>query len=167
MDYFNEWENPMPVTFGLLHSGDWPASAPSIARLEGVFAFLPNLDRDAVCRELTRRLHQAFPDSQTFDLQFTYRHDGFTIDEKHQLPNALVQATRASNYECTPGGMPASSDAWMYHSFLGTPTVLFGAGSLADAHSDHEHVLVEDIRGVCLSLLNLVLTDSSGIWGTE
>ena len=45
---FDEYENPMPVTFGMLHAGDWPATAPGIASIKGVFGFLPNTNVKAV-----------------------------------------------------------------------------------------------------------------------
>ncbi len=38
---FDSYENPMPVTFGMLQAGDWPATAPGTALVKGVFGFLP------------------------------------------------------------------------------------------------------------------------------
>jgi acetylornithine deacetylase len=165
--YFDQFENPMPLTFGILQSGDWPASTPSRACLEGVFGFLPNKSRDSVCAELRKRLQEALPDPGSYELKFTFRHDGFSVDAESWLPKAVLQAASAAEYPSRAGPMLASSDAWLYKKFLDIPTVLFGAGSLTSAHSDDEHVLVSDVRGVCLTLLNLVTSNSSQEWHTQ
>jgi len=37
--------NPMPCTFGMLHTGNWPAAAPPMPSSRGVFGFLPPFHR--------------------------------------------------------------------------------------------------------------------------
>ena len=44
--------NPMPCTFGMLHSGNWPAAAPAEAVLKGVFGLLPPFHRGDIQAKL-------------------------------------------------------------------------------------------------------------------
>ncbi len=46
--------DPMPCTFGMLHSGNWPAAAPDEAVLKGVFGFLPPFHREDIQAKLGR-----------------------------------------------------------------------------------------------------------------
>jgi len=46
---FDPYPNPMPITFGRLQAGNWPAAAPSRAVLEGVLGLLPNKTKEEIC----------------------------------------------------------------------------------------------------------------------
>ncbi len=49
---FDKYENPMPITFGRCMAGDWPATAPARAVVEGVLGLLPNKTRHQVMDEM-------------------------------------------------------------------------------------------------------------------
>ena len=53
---FEEFENPMPLTFGCCRAGNWPATSPALAVFEGVLGFLPNRTREEVMHELRQAL---------------------------------------------------------------------------------------------------------------
>jgi len=134
---FNHYDDPMPLTFGRLQAGNWPAASPSRAVLEGVLGLLPNRTRDEVCAEVRHALRRAgFADE--CELEFTYRHDSSVLDPRHELPTELKRAARKVGLELELDGMPASCDAWLYNNQLGIPTVVYGPGSLTVAHSRNE-----------------------------
>ncbi len=56
INLFDKYENPMPITFGRLDAGNWPASAPNKATLEGVLGFLPNKTKEQICDEIKQAL---------------------------------------------------------------------------------------------------------------
>lgn len=58
---FEEFENRMPLNFGALHAGDWPASKPDHATLEGVLGIFPNRTRQQVMIELEQRPRRELP----------------------------------------------------------------------------------------------------------
>jgi len=156
---FEAYPNPMPLTFGRLEAGNWPAAAPQHARLEGVLGFLPNRTRDQVCAELRAALLDAGQlKADDFELGFTYRHDCSMLDPEHFLARDLVQAARQAGYDSRIDAMTASCDAWFYNNQLSIPTVVFGPGSLRWAHTREEQIAIPEIaraaEAILLSILN-------------
>ncbi len=155
---FENYLNPMPLTFGRLRAGNWPASTPSEAVLEGVLGFLPNVTYDEVCRDLRVALDQAGDGSigPNTTLTFLYRHNASVLNPAHPLAQSLLHAAEWSGAPLTVAGMTASCDAWFYHEFLNIPTVVFGAGSLGVAHSKDEHIHLADIARAAETLIGLI-----------
>ena len=164
---FDKFPNPMPLTVGILHAGNWPATAPSEARLEGVLGLLPNKTHGQVMAEVTAAIRdEGGPGiAENVKVHFTYRHDSSVCPAVHELVKELVGALRdgdsplfqttTANKGTVPIGvgkgsvpifdaMTASCDAWLYNNQLRIPTVVFGGGSLSVAHSAREQMpLVE------------------------
>jgi len=150
---FDPYPNPMPLTFGRLEAGNWPATAPGRARLEGVLGFLPNRTRDQVCEEFKATL-EAVPDlAGRFSLSFMYRHDCSVLDPAHPLPTLLLNAAATQGRSTRVDAMTASCDACYYSGFLKIPTVVWGPGSLSVAHSREEHIRPEEIAQAAETLL--------------
>ncbi|OHB74556.1 MAG: hypothetical protein A2Z34_02965 [Planctomycetes bacterium RBG_16_59_8] len=143
---FDRLRSPMPLTFGKLQSGIWPAAIPENALVEGVIGFLPNFSKEQVCkgmRDAVRsRLGKTFKDCS---LTFTYRHDGSVLDPTHELPVGLLKAGRVAGSSLKIAALPASCDAWLYRNHLRIPTVVFGPGSLGVAHSPSEFIVRKDL----------------------
>lgn len=154
---FDPFPNPMPVTFGKLHAGNWPAAAPNAATLEGVLGFLPNKTRDEVCREMQAALLEGGLAAGDFELTFLYRHDSSVLDPDHPAPAMLLRSAAAAGHPTEAGGMPASCDAWFYNNQLGIPTVVYGAGTLKVAHSVQECIAMADIARTAEILANFAV----------
>ena len=156
---FDAHPNPMPITFGRLQAGNWPASAPSQAVLEGVLGFLPNRTHAQVCEEMRRILAGQGDEflAKNFDLHFMYRHDCSVVDPGHELPQALCRAATAAGSPLEVGGMTASCDAWFYTNQLNIPGVVYGPGSLKVAHSKDEQIAMPEIARAAEVLVRLIL----------
>ena len=160
---FDSFSNPMPITFGKLTAGDWPATAPAQAILEGVLGFLPNKS----CRQVMDEINQAIVshgDSwlrEHFKLDFTYRHDAHVLAPDHALVRGLQLSSRELGAAGEVTAMTASCDSWFYNNQLGIPTVVFGAGSLAYAHTDEEQIHINEIVDAA-SILVRFIEDWSG-----
>jgi acetylornithine deacetylase len=144
---FDCYVNPMPLTFGQLHAGNWPASAPATAVLEGVLGLLPNKTRYEVMQEMRDAIF-AERDGLPLDrvgLEFTYRHDAHVLDPGHPLPAGLAQTCREMGLPGEIAAMTASCDSWFYNNQLKIPAVVFGPGSLSVAHSREERIALDDI----------------------
>jgi acetylornithine deacetylase len=152
---FDPVPNPMPLTFGRMESGNWPAAAPSRAVIEGVLGLLPNVTKEDVCREMEQALRQCGDEflASHFRLGFMYRHDSSVLDPAHALPKTLIRAGALAGLSLEVGGMTASCDAWLYNNQLGIPTVVYGPGSLKVAHSRDENIAVEDVAGAAEALV--------------
>lgn len=153
---FDAYENPMPITFGRLEAGNWPASAPNRATLEGVLGLLPNKTKGDVCREMEAALLDAGFVPDDFSLSFTYRHDCSVTDPAGELPRRLLAGCKARGVETKIDAMTASCDAWLYNNILGIPTVVFGPGSLSVAHSRHEHIALDEVEQAAEVFFGLV-----------
>lgn len=158
---FDAFENPMPITFGRLTAGNWPASAPNKAILEGVLGFLPNRTKEQICSEMEEvLLKEAGLAPGSFRLDFTYRHDCSVTPADGPLPTALLKSAAAVGMKSGIDAMPASCDAWFYNNQLGIPTVVFGPGSLSVAHSREEHIEWQSVEQAAEVLFEL--TTKSG-----
>ena len=155
---FDPFPNPMPITFGKLNAGNWPAAAPSKATLEGVLGLLPNKTKEDVCREMKQALIEKGGDAlaNNFKLTFMYRHDSSVVEPEHELPQTILAAAKKTNIPVEVSAMTASCDAWLYNNQLGIPTVVYGPGTLAVAHSKDEQIKLSDIGDAANVLCNAV-----------
>jgi acetylornithine deacetylase len=156
---FDPYPNPMPLAFGRLQSGNWPASAPSRAVLEGMLGLLPNTTKEQVCEEIGQALRSQGDEflAKNFDLHFMYRHDCSVVDPNHELPQAFQAAAHGAAVPLEISGMTASCDAWFYTNRLKIPCVVYGPGSLKVAHSRDEQISMGDIGRAAEVLVRLVL----------
>lgn len=155
---FDQFPNPMPITFGKLNAGDWPAMAPASATLEGVLGLLPNKTRFQVMEELRQALADGGDDwfRENFKLEFMYRHDANVLDPAHPLAAGL----QTSCLECGGPGeisaMTASCDSWLYNNQLHIPTLVFGPGSLGFAHTTDEQIGLDEISQAAAVLVRFL-----------
>jgi acetylornithine deacetylase len=156
---FDEFANPMPVTFGMLNSGNWPATTPPRADIKGVFGFLPNKTRHQVMEEMKNEIIQNGSDwlKNNFELRFNMLHsDGNFIPENHPLVLGVVESAKKLGYPGKIAAMTASCDAWLYNNQLKIPTIVFGPGSLKYAHSAEEQIGISEVVDASKILFNFV-----------
>jgi len=158
-ELFDPYPNPMPLTFGRLQAGNWPASAPNRAVLEGVLGLLPNKAKEDVCREIEQVLvsRGGFRQGEDFELKFMYRHDCSVLEPSHPLPRTLLACAATSGSDLAVSGMTASCDAWFYSNQLNIPTVVYGPGSLKVAHSKDGSIELEEIARAAESLARFAI----------
>jgi acetylornithine deacetylase len=160
---FDQFANPMPITFGKLAAGDWPATAPASAVVEGVLGFLPNKTRYLVMDEMRRALLDGGDEwlREHFTLEFMYRHDSHVLDPGHPLVTKLQASCQEAGGLGEISAMTASCDSWFYNNQLHIPTVVFGPGSLRFAHSNEEQIGLDEI-GEAAFILGRFLVDWCG-----
>ena len=154
---FEKHADPMPLTIGKLAAGNWPATAPSEAVLEGVLGLLPNRTARQVMDEMTAAIRgEGGPEiAENFEIHFTYRHDSSVCPPDHPLVAALCSACETAGREPVVDSMTASCDAWFYNNQSGIPTVVFGGGSLSVAHSAHEQMPLSQLAAAATVIANL------------
>ena len=155
---FDPFPNPMPITFGKLNAGDWPATAPARAVVEGVLGLLPNKTRFQVMEEMRQAiLEEGDPWlREHFALEFMYRHDSHVLDPAHALPRALESACAETGVATRISAMTASCDSWFYNNQLGIPSVVFGPGSLGFAHTNEEQIDMAEIDAAARVLARVI-----------
>ena len=148
---FDPFPNPMPITFGKLNAGNWPAAAPSRAVLEGVLGLLPNKTKEQVMAGMRQALEPL--GAGNFELSFMYRHDSSVVEPGHAFPQGILAAAQKAGHPLTVSAMTASCDAWFYNNQLGIPTVVYGPGTLKVAHSKDEQIAMQDIANAAEVLI--------------
>jgi acetylornithine deacetylase len=154
---FDVFPNPMPITFGKLQAGNWPATAPAQAVLEGVLGFLPNKSRHQVMAELRQAIREEGDEwlREHCQVEFMYRHDSHVLSPDHELVQGLQASCRKAGKQGEITAMTASCDSWFYNNQLEIPTVVFGPGSLRHAHSNEEQIGLEEIAAGAAILIQL------------
>jgi len=145
--YYDQYENPMPLTFGKIHAGDWPSSCPDEAVVEGVLGFLPGMMEKEICEGIKRALldNGSLLNEDNFDVKFTYRHNCCVIDEEDVLVGDIIKAANQVDVTIEKAGMTASTDAWYYSEIAGVNAVAFGPGQLSCCHSSNESIKLSEI----------------------
>jgi acetylornithine deacetylase len=146
--------NPMPCTFGMLHSGNWPAAAPSEAVLKGVFGFLPPYHR----ADIQASLRQAVSPHRAEVLFNMLNSDPSWVDENHPLVRQLIAAAASVGIPAGAAFMNASCDSWRYSEQLGIPAVVFGPGSISTSHGKEENVPIADLGKAALAVISFIET---------
>ncbi len=157
---FDEYEDPMPITFGECTAGTWPASVPSEAIVKGVLGFLPHVDKATVQKEMRDAVAACEDEWLREHTELTFpmlNNDGYVLSADHPLVAALAESARTCRVPTGVTAMTASCDAWLYNNLAEIPTVVFGPGSLAHAHSSDEHVRMSDIMNAAHILHDLVM----------
>jgi len=148
MPLFDQFPDPMPITFGQLVAGNWPSIVPAKAVVKGVLGFLPNRHRHEVQEEIREAL-LTYGDPwlrEHFELAFPMLNsDGNMIPVDHPLVTALLEAVRRNGVRDKVMAMTSACDAWFYNNQARIPTVVFGPGSLSRAHAKEEQIALEDI----------------------
>jgi len=155
---FDQFTNPMPITFGKLAAGVWPATTPASASVEGVLGLLPNKTHQAVAEEMLQAIRDGGDEwlRDHFKLEFMYRHNAHVLDPGHPLVKGLEACCRQAGTSGEVSAMTASCDSWFYNNQLRIPTVVFGPGSLRFAHSNEEQIGLDEISEAAVILVRFV-----------
>ena len=152
---FSRYERPVMVNIGMFQSGDWPSTLPAHATIEGGVGFLPNRSLEVVRQEVADAILDG-TGSWVRDhhrVSFDRLHnEAYQIPSEHPLVNAMVSSCEAAGLSSKVHGMSASCDARLYYHRGGMPVIVFGPGSLRDAHSEQEKVGIVDLVKAAQSL---------------
>ncbi len=159
LEFFDKFPDPMPIVIGQLHGGNWGAAAPGEAMLEGILGILPNKTCADVMAEMAAEIRNAGGDelANNSELRFLYRHDPMVTPTDHPLVTALAAGCTAAGVQSKIDGMTASCDSWLYNNRLGVPTVVFGGGSLTEAHGDTEYMPIDQLASAAKALVHMIV----------
>ncbi len=162
---FSRYERPAMVNIGMFHSGDWPSTVPANAIIEGGVGFLPNRTLQTVRKEVAQAIVDGTGEwvRDHHRVSFERLHnEAYQIDPAHPLVTAMKAACENAGFTPSIHGMSASCDARLYYHRGGMPVIVFGPGSLRDAHSEGEKIKVTDIVRAAHALFCM-----SYRWGDE
>jgi len=158
---FERYTNPVQVNVGMLHSGTWPSMVAANAVIEGGVGFLPNRSMDQVKREVLEVI-RAIDDPWLQDhvkLSFPKLHnDSYETDYSHPGVEAMRQACVETGLGSEVFGWNVSCDARLYAKVGGMPTIVFGPGSITQAHAKGERIDFREVAKAAEAMVRFVLS---------
>ena len=157
---FPDDPSPVVVNLGSIKGGEWPATVAGECVVEGGVAFLPNKRLAEIRDELRQAIEQNVSGwaRDNYSLDFSRLHnDAFATPVDHPLTRTLCRAADQVREPEPPTGFIASCDARLFYHRAGIPTIVFGAGDLAHAHSAEEQVRVSDVIKAAQALTLFVM----------
>ncbi|MGK3111263.1 M20 family metallopeptidase [Streptomyces sp. WAC05858] len=136
-------ESPVQVNVSKIAGGQWFGSRPESVTLDVTVGVLPWEEPAAAAQRfaasLRARLGASFPHIDV-RLDFSGMRNGGYLGDRREaiLASEIAPDTTGDPMAANGRTWHVSCDARLYHSLLGVPTVVFGAGSLAEAHSSGE-----------------------------
>jgi acetylornithine deacetylase len=157
LEYFDEFEDPMPLTIGECHCGVWPAQVPGEAVLKGLIGFLPNRTYREVQQDLRNVLLEEGDEwlRDHFEIKFNMlNNDGYSIPADHPLVTTLGDTIKNHGLPLEVNAATAASDAYMYNNMANIPIVCFGAKPSGVSHQVDERVELDSILKVAEILVD-------------
>ena len=146
---FEEYKQPVQLNFGVIHGEGWPSMVCGKVILEGGVGFLPNKTLEQVKKELKDAIENCGDDwiKSHYKLSFDKLHnDAYTIGKEHPLAKTLGKAAEDAFLSPDIKGWIVSCDARLFAKAGKIPVVVFGPGSLDDAHSNHEKIELNQMK---------------------
>jgi acetylornithine deacetylase len=145
---FPDDPSPVVVNIGRVKAGDWPSTVPGECVAEGGIAFLPNRTSRQIEAEIQALIKERATPWARQHARFVLaglRNEAFETPSGHPAVSAFRDAAKEVLGPHPAEGWNASCDARLFFHRGGMPTLVFGAGDLADAHSLDERIDMGDI----------------------
>lgn len=149
---YEDPNNIAPVNFGTIHGGDWPSTVPDNLVVEGRFGVMPGESiaaaRQAMVGALAAAsardpwLSQHPPQLEWFEGQFE---SGETSQDEPIVQ--VIAACHRESFGALPGveGVTYGSDLRLFTNHGVMPAVLYGPGSIFNAHTVDEFVELDEV----------------------
>lgn len=141
--YFGDIPTPVPFVVGTVTAGTWRAAVPDTARMAGRWGVAPGEDLNALRSELEQLIAQVDVDASwdQCPTRVNWQHElpGWETAAGHPLVAAAERAVALATGSSKVTGLTAGTDAAQYGP-KGVPTIIYGPGDTALAHSPDEFV---------------------------
>jgi acetylornithine deacetylase len=161
---FAGYEIPFALSIGIVQAGEWPSTVPDSLVAEGRYGVAPDEDPAAARREFEQAIVTASAGDawlRVHPVEVSWPggrfHPATTPDDATVVRSlaAVHTATQGTPAELT--GAPYGSDLRHLVNTGGVPTVLYGPGSVHQAHVEDEYVPIEELEMVARTLAALVV----------
>lgn len=166
---FNHWKRPLQINVGKINGGEWPGSVAEKCSLVFNTGFLPPTSIESMELRIREHLQSVIDSYPGINVNFNFNYGLRNQAYLSAIDNVLIRnlmkiksSVRNEESSYDSSGWRVSCDARHYGNFAKLPTVIFGAGSLEDAHSATEKVPIDDIKNGIFILANF-LSKSDGM----
>ncbi|XPP27275.1 MAG: M20 family metallopeptidase [Leucobacter sp.] len=144
---FAEVPIPAPFVIGTIEAGRFRNAVPDRAAMVGRLGLLPGespQDAASALTALVQRIDEEAGWLSATEVTVFHGLAGWRTDQRDPLVAAMRSAVESLGRDGEPRVLTAGSDAG-YYGELGIPTVLFGPGEMALAHSPDERIEVTEV----------------------
>jgi acetylornithine deacetylase len=149
---FERYPLQVPLNIGVIKGGEWPCTVPKEVLLEGTVECLPGESIKEVTRDLENYiLKVAEADWWMKENKPSVDWPGLWIESSeidlcHPLVLTMSESVRAlTGKEPVVAGFPGGCDMRLLVRYASTPTLIFGPGSIKEAHSVNESLRINDL----------------------
>jgi succinyl-diaminopimelate desuccinylase len=147
---------PATLTCTAFEAGEGPNTVPSRARLRFDYRYLPSEEGDAVWHrfaEIATELAGASPGIRIVTEAPFIDSAAMDVAEGEAVVGLFSEICRQHGIDPTPEGVPYGSDSTKMVA-SGIPTIVFGPGSIAQAHVLDEHVEIAQVTKAARMLVD-------------
>jgi acetylornithine deacetylase len=141
-----------PISVGKITAGDWPSSVPDLLIAEGRYGVLPGEEISTARQQFEQRMREVAaqdewlsahpPQLEWFEGQFEPAETPIDSDFIKMLSETHLHT---SGTVPKMHGVPYGSDLRFYTNYARIPAVLYGAGSVKQAHAANEYIRLEEM----------------------
>jgi acetylornithine deacetylase len=149
---YNHMENKIPISVGTVRAGDWHSTVPETLVAEGRIGLLPGEDMHQFQEQVRQRIMtaaEADPWLREHPPKLEWVSGQFAPAETkptEPFPQALIAAhQRVTGATPSIEGAPYGADMRLFTMIGGMPCVMYGAGDVAVAHQNDEHISISDM----------------------
>jgi acetylornithine deacetylase len=161
---FKRFPIQVPLNIGIVRSGEWVGTVPEEATIEGAMGCLPGEKMNEVAKELEDAVADVakedawMKDNKPIIEWSSFRIEPSSIPVRHPIVNTFATSSRQiMKKRAFISGFPAGCDMRLLVKYANTPTIIFGPGSLTQAHTVDEYLplneLISSTEIIALSLL--------------
>jgi acetylornithine deacetylase len=161
---FRHMTNKIPISFGYLRSGEWHSTVPETLVAAGRIGLMPGEDMHEFQEQVRQRimgvaeqddwLREHPPVLEWVSGQFA---PGETSPD-HPFAQSLMTAHhRVTGRELPVEGAPYGADMRLYTYVGNMPCLMYGAGDVAVAHQNDEHISITDIQTAAKTIATLLI----------
>ncbi|MDB5328246.1 MAG: acetylornithine deacetylase [Phycisphaerales bacterium] len=149
---FEAYPFARPLTVDSIRGGDWQGMLADRCVIAGYLELLPADDLKTWQDELAFALRERVGGGVRFVIDFSEQYAGHRLQPDHALCRAAQPDQRGSAWQ----GFNSGCEAGLRAGLLGTPTLVWGPGSLAQAHAADEFVLFSDVEDVAGQFIQFI-----------
>ncbi|MFA7184415.1 MAG: ArgE/DapE family deacylase [Victivallales bacterium] len=156
---------PAPtIMFGEIKGGVGASIVPEECELKIDIKYLPHEDAAKVREEVEnciKSVGDVWFQENPPEINWTLNTSPYETDPKHPIVGKIGEKALQLNGKSEISGLPSGADARILNNVGKVPTVIFGPGSLKQAHSADEHVSLSEYLK-CIEILAMTINDWCG-----
>ncbi|MGN6727694.1 MAG: M20 family metallopeptidase [Tepidisphaeraceae bacterium] len=151
-ELFNGYHFAPPLTVDAIHGGEWQGMLCDRCVIAGYMELLPLDDIDQWQTRLESEIATKVGPETRLSFRYGDRYAGHRISPRHPLCEAAGLEQPIVPWQ----GFNSGCEAGLRAGLLGTPTLVWGPGSLAQAHAPNEFVELKDIEHMAAQFVQLI-----------